>query len=548
MNDNNISVNKIALTVGLISLLVYLRALSCQFVNWDDTDYVLNNELIRSLDSNFLRLIFTTLPFDFYIPITWISFAIDYFFWGLNPFGYHLTNILIHAVNGGLVVYLANRLLQGASSVQEFVPRKRSLYAATLLLSGLFFALHPLRVESVAWVTERKDVLNGFFTLSSIICYLRYVRGWDDGEGRTAIYRGYIPAFILFLMSLMSKPTSIVLPFMLLVLDWYPLARLQKSRLQSVLLEKLPFVIFSLAIIPASIVWYAKEETFHSLSYFPLFVRIVVSGNALFKYFALMLFPIHLLPFYNLPMAIPKVYILETVVVLMVLVCSVYWGRKRPWIIAALISFILPIIPVLPFLGNGASLALAARYTYLPSILPGILVALLITNYYSRAKTAVGRRVAAASVIVLLLFYAGMTQNMISVWINSGTMWSRVIEYEPFDRAYFYRALYYTDSGSYASAVEDYTSCIIIATSQQLSEIYNLYAFRGEALILAERYEEAVEDFSAAISLFPHKLYYYHRAIALNKMGKQRDAEQDSLLAGRAAGKMHWFPKGSAVN
>lgn len=542
---------------AFISLLVSLRSLSCDFVNWDDSYYVLGNTLIRSLDRNFFITIFTSIPYDFYIPLTTLSFAIDYHFWGLNPIGYHLTNILLHAINAGLIVLMADRLLHQGQGSREVLGLEKDgyRYPLTLLLAGLLWSIHPLRVESVTWVTERKDVLNGLFTLSSILFYLRYVRGWDAGEGRRALYRGYIPSFIFFLMSLMSKPSSLVLPFMLLVLDWYPLRRFQKVRIKSLLLEKLPFGLLTVAIIPATIVTFAEEGALHSLDYFPLAIRVIVTGNALFEYFWLMIFPIDILPFYNLPLAVPKIYILRTAVVTIGLILALYWGRKRPWLIAALACFILPLVPILPFLGNGASIALAARYTYLPAIMPSILLAALISNLYTKTAGTLGgyaRKWVVAAIVVLLVTYGVATQKLIDVWKDSATMWSRVIEYQPFDLAYFYRGLFYRDTGNYNSAVEDFTTCITLANTQpfvtqQLTEIYNLYAYRGESLVLEGRYAEAVDDFSAAIEMYPQKLYYYYRSMAFEGLGRIKEAEQDSIKAEGANGKIYWFPKSSAT-
>lgn len=187
-----------ALIVALISLLVYLRALDCGFVNWDDQIYILNNVDIRGLDRKFFVWAFTDTATGWWMPLTWLSFAVDYHFWGLDPFGYHLTNILLHAVNGGLVVLLADRLLAGAAGSGEQGPAPaRWRYPALLLLAGLVWGLHPLRVESVAWATERKDVLNGAFALGAAIFYLHYAQLVDvPGRRRTAVH-AYLASLVL---------------------------------------------------------------------------------------------------------------------------------------------------------------------------------------------------------------------------------------------------------------------------------------------------------------------------------------------------------------
>ena len=206
----------VALAVGLICMLVYFRALSCGFINWDDQDYILNNTAIRSLDG-IVNWAFTANHLGWWMPLTWISFAIDYYFWGLNPVGYHLTNIILHAVNAGLVVMIADSLLNQWSKVQAPI-RSKLQYLVTLLLAGFLFGIHPLRVESVAWVTERKDVLNGVFALGSILFYLRYVRKRESSEKNKTFAYDYILSLIFFMLSLMAKSVSVVIPMMLLLL------------------------------------------------------------------------------------------------------------------------------------------------------------------------------------------------------------------------------------------------------------------------------------------------------------------------------------------
>jgi protein O-mannosyl-transferase len=550
MNNRNNTVIMVALAAALIALAAYLRSLSCGFVNWDDTDYILNNTGIRTLDRDFFVWAFTTIPYDFWLPLTWTSFAIDYHFWQLNPFGFHLTNILVHAASTGLVVLVTDRLFRDRFSGEEGAGPKY-LYPAMLLLAGLLFGIHPLRVEAVAWVTERKGLLNGLFTLLSLLCYLRYVRKREAAASQGAAYGAYALSLLLFFVSLMAKPASVVLPAMLLVMDWYPLGRFKREKVLPLIVEKLPFLALSMAINFISIAKNAEVGTFNSLALFPLDLRAIATGNALFEYIRLTFWPVGILPFYNLPMLIPKVFIAKTVAVVCVLCACVYWGRRRPWLIAALLFFLIPLLTILPFLSNGASLALAARYTYLPALLPSMIAAVLIASGARKAARRwprYGSLMVAGVVVPLLVFYVAMTQRLIGHWHDSGAMWSRVIEYQPFDRAYFYRGLYYTDSGNYAGAIDDYTTCITIAAEEQVPFIYNLYAFRAEALTKAGRFDEAVADLNVAISMFPHRLYFYHRGLAFKGLGRDREADEDFARAGRAKGQMHWFAVGTELS
>lgn len=546
---NRKTVYRVAALAALITLLVYLRALTCGFVNWEDQDYVVNNTAIRSLDRDFFIWAFTTMPLAFWLPLTWLSFALDYHFWGLDPFGYHLTNILLHGCNAGLVVLLADRLLKLGES-QESRAAGAFRYPALLLLAGLLWAVHPARVESVAWVTERKDVLNGLFTIGALLFYLRYLQAKTAGCQKNLQLRAYGMALLLFACSLMAKPTSVVLPLLLLVLDWYPLGRLKKGMFLSLLAEKVPFLLLSAGLTLLTVYAGTQQNALNPLSEFPLGLRLIASGNSIFEYFKLMLFPFGILPYYDLPRAIPQIYIVKAVIVALLFCSALWWGRKLPWLAAMLLLFVIPLLPILHLSANGQQLILAPRYTYLAALLPGILLVgtaapkyqLLVVSWSKSREAAL-----AAIVVALLLFYAGMTWRVTGFWHDSGAMWSRVIAHQPFDRAYFYRGLYYVDSGNYRAAVDDYTVTLATAEKERNPEIYNLYAFRGEALLKAGLYEQAIDDFSAALALFPHRLYFYQRATALLHLGRSAEAAKDFERAGKAQGQVYWFPLGSPL-
>ncbi|MEI7817327.1 MAG: tetratricopeptide repeat protein, partial [Desulfuromonadales bacterium] len=390
----------------------------------------------------------------------------------------------------------------------------------------------------------RKDVLNGFFLLASVIYYLQYLNK-KQGGAKDGMHRFYAISLVLFLLSLLAKPSSVVLPFMLLVLDWYPLNRLQKGKIVPVLLEKVPYLLISILITLITIVLTLKYDSFNSFTDFPLDQRVIASGNSIFEYVKLMLYPVGIIPHYDLPKILPFSYIVKGIAAL-VFVCSCYfWREKVPWLNAIMFLFIIPILPVLQIFANGTvQVILLCRYTYIPSMLPSIIAAVVITLLYKRIVgmwPRIATILAVSLTISIFVFYVLTTQKLIAVWKDSGAMWSRVIAYHPFDKAYFYRGLFYVDSGNYMAAVEDYSICIKIAEENRQTDVFNLNAFRGEALIKAGFYEEAIRDFNVAISMFPHRLYYYHRGLALRGLGKEREAEDDFLKAGRAKGQMYWF-------
>lgn len=532
----------VAFTAGLICFLVYMRALSCGFVNFDDQEYVLNNVAIRKINTEFLIWALTTSYIDWWIPFTWISFAIDYFFWGLNPQGYHLTNILLHSLNTGIVVLIADRLLrQQASGEHGYDADDKYVYPAMLLCAALMWGVHPLRVEAVVWVTARKDVLNGVFSLSALLMYIVYVQHREFTGKKQNYIKYYWISLLLFIGSLLAKPSSVILPLVLMIADWYPFERFRKDHLIKVLFEKIPFFVASCVMSVATVLSAAQNNNVASV--ITLGQKFVISGNAVFEYIKLMLLPIGIIPLYFIPAPIPYAYTVKTALIILlfvaVLVCHKYKAVCATWL-----YFVASLLPVIGFVQVGTQ-AFAARFSYLPSMVPSIAAAVMIFLIYDKLKTY-GHQYLRLTVLILLccsllVVYVAITEKLIDTWRDSGRLWSRQIAYLPFDRAFFYRGLFYVDNGKPETAIADYSACLKILESEENPESFNLYAFRGEAFVKAGRYTEAVIDFDYAIAKYPHPLYFYHRGTALYALGKLREAENDFVKAGRARGQMYWF-------
>jgi hypothetical protein len=512
--------------VGGICFLLYLRALAGGFVNFDDQEYILDNVAIRSMGSGLITWALTHHYAGFWMPLTWISFAIDYRFWGLNPWGYHLTNILLHAGNAGLVVLLADRLCRERFSRSEASAPGRFSYPMLLFLAGLLFGINPLRVESVAWVTERKDVLNGVFSLGSIILYLRYAQKKVAGEGGAAA--DYVASLVLFALSLMAKSVSVVLPLMLLVADWYPLGRWRKGTVLPLLVEKIPYFVLSAAMAVSTVLIAARVNSLSTdLS---VAQRFIISGNAIFEYGRLLLYPAGIIPLFAIPDPIPAGYYLKAVLVAGV--CILMFAlRKRSWLPAVWLGFAIPLLPVLAFTQNGIQ-AFAARYTYLPSVVPSIAAATMFMMVYGKIAASPRpylRFPAAGLLAALLVFYFVETERQIGFWRDSGALWTRQISRQPIERAYFLRGMFHLENGNYRAAVDDFSASLPMAAGERLPSIY---ARRGEASIKGGRYEEAVRDLCRAIELAPVPSYYYQRALAFRGLGRQREAADDFMRAG----------------
>ena len=489
-----------ALLVAAVSLLVFLPGLDCGFINVDDPAYVLNNEALRGLDVNLLRWAFSPPAIDLWIPLTWISLAMDYRIWGLDPYGYHLTNILLHAGNSALVVFLAGRLAGMTRADRSYLPFWLAVCA------GLFFAVHPLRVESVVWITERKDVLNAFFALSAICCYCVYAGAMGNGQ-RSRHY--YWLSLLLMLLSLLAKPITVVLPLLLLLLDFFPLRRWESTGVARLLREKVPFALIALIFAVITLLAGQRNQLLAGGENITAIQRLAVSGNAIFEYVRMLVWPSGIIPHFIIPSPVPAAYFVKSVAVAIFCIVIFISARKRPGVAVTWLLFLTPLLPVLAIFQNGTQ-GYAARYTYLPSAVVCITTSVLLTESFSNLTAGVRQTViklAVPAMAASLLLYGAITRQQIAFWTDSAAYWSRVIALQPYDMAYFGRALHYMESGDYRRAIGDFTRSIEMASVGHRNGLDNIYAYRGEAYLKQGEPIAAVADYSRAISLSPRKEY-----------------------------------------
>jgi hypothetical protein len=458
---------------------------------------------------------------------------VDYHFWDLNPLGYHLTNIMLHAMNCGLVVMIADRVLKGTQCSMQ----AGWGYTATLLLAGLLWGIHPLRVESVAWVTERKDVLNGLFALSSVLAYMEYVSKKESGA---MAWLWYPASLVLFACSLMAKSVTVILPVMLLVLDRYPLGRLRRENVVPLLVEKLPFLTLSLLMTIVTIHFAGDTSYLVSNDMFPWHERLLVSGHALIQYLRYLLWPAGITPYHIIPDPVPVLPFASATLAVVCLTVMLLWIlRSKVWIGTVWLLFIIPLLPVLAFFQNGDQ-EYAARFTYLPAIAPSIMAAYLLGPGARKLHPPMNRLL--VTIVVLVLSWNVMVSfRLITIWDNGGTMWTRVIEHAPSSSAYWRRAMYNVSVGNNRAAVQDYTAAIRLITPVWKPHIHNFYAHRGEALMAQGNYPEAVADLTAAIGVYPYPFYFRLRGESLKKLGHMAEAEADLERAGNEQGPLGWY-------
>jgi len=338
--------NLICLGLILSVLIVYGQLPFFDFVFFDDHVYVAEKaQVIAGISWESLRWAFTATDAGFWHPLTWISLMFDHELWGLNPGGYHLTNLLLHLI-ATLLLFFALRRLTGS--------RARSGFVAAL------FALHPLHVESVAWIAERKDVLSAVFWMLSLLLYARYV----EKPGRLR----YGLVLFSFLLGLMAKPMVITLPFILILFDVWPLNRLSAGNWKLLIKEKIPLLLMGVVVGVTTMLAEQQVGALKSLAEFPLSGRlsnaIVAYGFYLYK----MVWPGHLSVHYPHPGSWPPGEVMLSLLALgAVTFFAVKRFRAQPFFLVGWLWYLVSLLPVIGLVQIGSH-AFADRYTYLPLV------------------------------------------------------------------------------------------------------------------------------------------------------------------------------------
>lgn len=416
--------------VVLITLVTFLPALRNDFVQWDDAAAFLFNPKFRGLGATQLHWMFTTFFTGIYRPLTWVTYGGDFLLWGLNPFGYHLTSVLLHAANALLVYLVARRLL--AAAMPDAAEGGALTFSATV--AALLFAVHPLRAEPVAWVSARADLLATLFLLLSLLAYLRH-----SARIRSVPWRsGWLAASVgLYAMSLLAKPMALTYPLVLLILDVYPLRRSGSEGREwfraprSVWLEKLPFLVLALAMVP--VILHAKAKSVPHVTGSKLLLGAALSAYGLAFHVWKTIVPFGLSPLYEMPPRIVATawpFLLSIGVVLAITVLLLFKRNRWPGVLAAWVSYAVLLAPTSGVIPYGIQMA-ADRYTYLPCIGFAVLGGGgLLRLWRSAERGTLQRRVAVAgslAALVVLAALAGLTVKQLSVWRDSETMWTDAI-------------------------------------------------------------------------------------------------------------------------
>jgi protein O-mannosyl-transferase len=387
----------LALTLG-----VYWQVCHIGFIIFDDSAYVTENRhVLAGLNLNGIRWAFTTVHDANWIPMTWISLMIDTSLFGSRPAGYHITNLVLHLTNVLLVLALFHRLTGNLG---------RSAFVAAL------FAVHPLHVESVAWIAERKDVLSLFFGLLSLNAYTVYTQR----SRRTILF----VAWLLFVLSLFTKQTPVTLPFVLLLLDFAPLGRMAVAGTRRLLIEKLPFLITSAAFC-AIAVW-AQSRAVRSLTAVPLASRLLNSIFAYGLYAWRAILPLNLAPFYPHPgTRLGPVEVLPVLAILLAITwfCAAR-ARQRPLVLVGWLWYLGALVPMLGIVQVGGQ-QMADRYMYFPAIGLYAAVAWFVPDAF--AIRPVPRWLQPVAATTLVAAMAGVATVQLGYWHDSVTLFRHAL-------------------------------------------------------------------------------------------------------------------------
>jgi tetratricopeptide (TPR) repeat protein len=396
----------ICAALAVLVWVAFGQAVHYRFVNFDDDVYVYKNEHVSSgVTKAGAQWAFTHVHSSNWHPITWLSHMLDCQFYGLNPAGHHFTNILLHAMACVLLFLLLRRMT-------GFL--WRSAFVAAV------FAIHPLRVESVAWIAERKDVLSGLFFVLTIAAYAWYAR-------RKWSLRRYSVVILIFSLALMSKPMVVTLPFVLLLLDFWPLNRFQASASHPFnwrcILDKIPLLALSAGTCAITIL--AQHG---AVSPLPLSLRLSNAAVSAVTYLRQMLFPSGLVVLYPFPEhGLPRPELLLACFLLIAISATVFLARRKyPWLFFGWLWYLGMLLPVIGILQVGAQ-AHADRYTYLPQIGLGIALTWSVAELATRWRPSKMILSGASAAVVITLAICAHKQT--TYWQNSRTLWTRALAF-----------------------------------------------------------------------------------------------------------------------
>ncbi len=527
------------LIITFLTFFIYVNSLNNQFLNdWDDGTYItFNKDIQPGQGESLIKNAFTKFSNGHYHPLTTISYGIEYKLFGLEAKPFHVFNLLFH-ISAALLVFAFIKLLVN------------DIFVA--FITSLLFAVHPMHVETVAWISDRKDLLCTMYYVGALCTYLMYLK-----KGGTKFYAF---TFLLFVAALLSKAMAVTLPVVLLVLDYFKERKISAK----IIGEKIPFFILSLIFGYVSVLAQKSTDALGDITALSLVDRIAFSGYSVTMYITKLFWFQGLSAFYNYPLlengSYPVIYYLLALVPLALFFVLFRMKEHRKIMVFSFGFFLITIALVLQIIPAG-NVIMADRYTYLPYIGLFFLIATLAKQIIEKRKKYPNIVYAILCIYAVTCSY--FTFSRTKVWHDSMTLWSDTIKNNP-DAALPYnnRSVLFINSEQYSLALADLNKAIEIrpayisarynrgtvlmrlekfseaiqdftfVSQHECRDIVSVYMYRGDAYMRLQNYLSAIEDFSSAIKNNPNLIQaYYNRGLALYTLNKFETAINDFNIA-----------------
>jgi len=503
----------LAFIIAIAILIAFSPLFQADFINIDDPDYVVNNEDIRQLDAKHVTDMFIKPRGDMYIPLVYLSYAVEYSVFKATPAIYHIDNILLHIINSLLVLWIIWLL-----GKRLYV----SVFVATL------FALHPLHVESVAWISERKDLLYAMFFLAAIVSYHFYASGRN--------FRLYLLALFLFILSCLSKPMAVTLPCLLLCYDFF----YREQRSWKIIYDKVPFFVIS-AIVSLIAVKMMNLSFHESLAAkYSIADRAILTLSSFFFYLQKTIVPINLSAVYLYPEkaggALPLYYFSSALFFLIVTVVIFFYANSVKAIRAGFIFFIITVFPVLQFFPNTYTIT-ADRYSYIPTL--GLLCIIVSVAERVRKRMRIDSRKYLRIGLAIFALLGLATYSRSRVWKDGITLYTDIVKKGSYsDRHLCVLGDLYDNKGEYFEAIRVFRTADSLYPEK--FSIKSRYAYclgeTGQYDLAIDEYNECLRLDSSNIGLYVNlgdayiKTYRLNEALVVLQKGHALYPENEAIL------------------
>ncbi|MFN6037828.1 MAG: tetratricopeptide repeat protein [Bacteroidota bacterium] len=478
----------------IVSVFIFYPAFQSDFIPWDDKEYIVENKDIQSLSFKNIGSIFSNSYIGNYHPITMMSFAFDYFFFGEKATGYHLHNLLLHLLNGILVYLLLKNIFK--NPISSFI-------------GSVLFLIHPVQSETVMWIAERKNLLFVFYFLLSLLNY------WKFLESNQKKY--YWFTLVFFILSCLSKATAVTLPLVLVLIDFFK----EKKLISKFQINKIPFFLISLVLGLLAIHFQKKDGFINNEHDFGILQNSLFASYALMIYIGKFLFPMQLSTYYPYPIADNILVWISTGFSLLTLASLyLFWKKNYRLFVFGSLFFLINIFPMLQWIPFGKVLV-AERYNYLPIL--GLIVFIIFLAEWILKRKPKLKPVFFAIVPLMLLWFGSSAFTRNKTWKNSIVFYNDILKKFP-ESEIILNSLgaEYMIAGDYVEAHELYQKAKNINPRN-----YSIYYNEGLTWLKQGETEKAFQSFSECLDITPYHKAYFARASILEQTGQYKKAIDD---------------------